>query len=222
MKQIGFFVVLLTFLSGCNGHTKFGDQNAKSGQTDTIIMVGGGCDGCELMYQGMPKEILSEHTSVGWTEGKQKLQITGKVFQLDGTTPAPYVILYYWHTDDNGLYATKQQTDAPMNAHGKLRGWVQSDAKGNYTIKTSRPAAYPNDNIPQHIHLSIKEPAIANEYYADLYFDDDPLYVNHKNKHGKIDRAGTELLQVVSEGNVQVAKHNFILGLNIPNYPIKK
>lgn len=217
--QLLLSIILLNFLTGCNGQTK---PNAKTPQNiDAKKPVGGGCEGCELMYVGMPQQILSNHISSGWTEGKQKLILTGKIFQLDGKTPAQDVIIYYWHTDDKGLYSSNSQTPKKANEHGKLRGWVKSDKDGNYTIKTSRPEAYPNDNIPQHIHLSIKEPDITNEYYADLYFDDDPLYLNHKKKYGKLDRAGTELLRVVLDNDIQIAEHNIVLGLNIPDYPTK-
>lgn len=223
MKQIfkiALFIATLNFLTDCNGQTK-SESNQNEIKTDKNKLIGGGCDGCELMYVGMPKVISSEHTSNGWTEGKHKLILTGKVFQLDGKTPASDVIIYYWHTDDKGLYSSNNQTPGQAKVHGKLRGWVKADKSGNYTIKSSRPAAYPNDNIPQHIHLSIKEPDITNEYYADLYFDDDPLYLNHKKKYGKIDRAGTELLRIVLDGNIQIAEHNIVLGLNIPDYPNK-
>jgi protocatechuate 3,4-dioxygenase beta subunit len=144
------------------------------------------------------------------------------VYHLDGKTPAPNVIVYYWHTDDKGLYSSNSETLKEVIKHGKLRGWVKSDENGNYKIKTSRPAAYPNQDNPQHIHLSIKEPDITNEYFADLYFDDDPLYMKHKKGHGKTDRAGTELLRVVLDNDIQIAEHNIVLGLNIPGYPSKK
>lgn len=223
MKQIfklGLFIATLNFLTDCNGQTKT-ESNQNEIKTDKNKLIGGGCDGCELMYVGMPKVISSEHTSNGWDEGKQKLILTGKVFQLDGRTPASDVVIYYWHTDDSGLYSSNDETSKQAKEHGKLRGWVKSDKSGNYTIKTSRPDAYPNDNIPQHIHLSIKEPDIINEYYADLYFDDDPLYLKHKKKYGKLDRAGTEILRIVLDGNIQIAEHNIVLGLNIPDYPTK-
>lgn len=219
LKRIGFLVLFISFLIGCNGHTKLENLSKSSVKTDTTAIVGGGCEGCELMYLGIPEQIESENISIGWTDGKQKLIITGNVFQLDGETPAPNVVIYYWHTDENGLYSSTNATNA--TEHGKLRGWVKSDEKGNYTIKTSRPAAYPNETIPQHIHLSIKEPTLKNEYYADLYFDDDPLYAIHQKKYGKPDRAGTELLHVVLNNSVQVARHNIILGMNIPDYPTK-
>lgn len=219
--QLGLFVILISFLTSCNRQIKHDNHTHNVTKADMEKIVGGGCDGCELMYVGMPEEIFSEHTGIGWTEGNQKLMLTGKVLQLDGKTPTPNVIIYFWHTDDNGLYSSNEQTPEQAKEHGKLRGWVKSDENGNYTIKTSRPAAYPNLDMPQHIHLSIKEPDIQNEYYADLYFDDDPLYLKHKKKYGNQDRAGTEILRVLLDKEIQVAEHNIILGLNIPYYPAK-
>ena len=214
------FLSLFNLLTACNGQTN-SNKTVRSEARNTA-MVGGGCEGCELMYVAMPTEIHSVHESPGWTSGKQKLIVTGKIFQQDGRTPAANVTVYYWHTNDQGLYATDDEKPGQALAHGRLRGWVKSDDSGNYTIKTSRPAAYPNDRIPQHIHLSIKEPDITNEYFADLYFEDDPLYPAHQKQYGRMDRAGAELLKVLQDGGIETARHNIILGLNIPNYPHKK
>lgn len=216
-----YILILVGNSSGCCGQAKSINTSEKMNQPREVHLVGGGCDGCELMYVGMPEKIFPEQSSIGWSEGKQKLIITGKIFRLDGRTPAPNVLVYYWHTDDAGLYSPADHTQAKAKRHGKLRGWVQSDQQGNYTIKTSRPSAYPQEEIPQHIHLAIREPDLKNEYYADLYFDDDPLYLKHKKKYGQENRAGTELLRVVLDGHVQIAEHNIILGLNIPHYPVE-
>lgn len=62
----------------CNGQ----QVNEKSLNRSNPI-VGGGCDGCELMYTGMPKELHATDTSPGWNEKGQKLIISGTVFQLD-------------------------------------------------------------------------------------------------------------------------------------------
>ena len=37
-----------------------------------------------------------------------------------------------------------------------------------------------------------------------------------------MDRAGTELLRVVIDKDIQIAEHNVVLGLNIPDYPSQK
>ncbi len=213
------YIISIFLLFICSAIISCKGQIRNTSQAKTNKIVGGGCEGCELMYVGMPKVILSESSTIGWTDGNQKLILRGKIFQIDGITPAQNVIVYYWHTDEQGLYSSDNQTPEKAGRHGKLRGWVKSDERGNYTIKTSRPAAYPNENIPQHIHLSIKEPNIANEYYADLYFDDDALYLGHKKKYGKADRTGTEILRILLDGKIQIAEHNIVLGLNIPDYP---
>jgi protocatechuate 3,4-dioxygenase beta subunit len=181
--------------------------------------VGSGCDGCELMYVGMPDDIKSEHTSAGWEEDGQPLMITGVVYKRDGKTPAPNVVVYYWHTNNEGLYADRPSVPTQAKPHGYLRGWIKTGSDGKYTIKTSRPAPYPNANIPAHIHLSVKEPNLPNEYYLDLFFDDDPLYLQQVKRSGRENRGGTEILRVLLQGKRQIAEHNIILGLNIPNYP---
>ncbi|MEO6069440.1 MAG: hypothetical protein ABIN57_05415 [Chitinophagaceae bacterium] len=184
--------------------------------------MGGGCDGCELMYVGTPTNINSVDTSAGWNEKGQKLLVRGTVFKLDGKTPAPDVIIYYWQTDNNGYYSPKEGMDENAKRHGHIRGWVKTGVDGTYSIYTIRPAPYPNNTMPAHIHTSIKEPNISNEYYIDEFvFDDDPLLTGAKRKALE-NRGGSGILKVLTSGDLQIAAHNIILGLHIPNYPVKE
>jgi protocatechuate 3,4-dioxygenase beta subunit len=217
---IGLLAIFFNFLTSCNGQT---NSNAvPTSKTETKELVGGGCDGCEIMFVGMPTNIRSADTSAGWTEKGQKLLVTGKVFKLDGKTPASNVIIYYWQTDNNGLYSPKQGMDEKAKRHGHIRGWVKTDENGKYSIYTIRPAPYPNENIPAHIHTSIKEPNIDNEYYIDEFvFDDDKLLTGEKRKALE-NRGGSGILRVLLNNDLQVAEHDIILGLNIPNYPNSK
>jgi len=123
LYQFGLFVILLNFLTGCNGQTKNNNQNQQATTTDTTKLVGGGCDGCEIMYVGMPTNIKSVDTSAGYSEKGQKLLVTGIVYKLDGKTPAPNVIIYYWQTDNNGYYSPKDGMDEKAKRHGHIRGW---------------------------------------------------------------------------------------------------
>jgi protocatechuate 3,4-dioxygenase beta subunit len=212
-----FFAVLIFSLTvccaGCKKNTSSLPASSQAGQAKTSSTVGGGCEGCELMYVGLPEKISSSHTSPGWTEGEHKLKITGKVLALDGKTPVSDVIVYYWHTNDDGLYTGNDVE------HGKYRGWIRTESSGDYTILTSMPTPYPGEDMPAHIHLSIKEPAIVNEYYADLYFEGDPFYKKHVLKYGKANRAGEELVQTRMKDGVLHVHHDIILGKNIPDYP---
>ena len=205
-------------MTACNGQTKTTSPIQK--QSDTKKPVGGGCDGCELMFVGMPKNISSVDTSAGWTEKGQKLLVTGKVYKTDGTTPAPNVIIYYWHTDNNGYYVPTKEMDEKAKRHGHIRGWVKTDESGSYSIYTIKPAPYPNENLPAHIHTSIKEPNVDNEYFIDEFiFADDKLLTSEKRKALE-NRGGSGIMSVSISGDLLIAKHDIILGLNIPNYPV--
>ncbi len=212
-----FSIFLFAIFLGCKEKPKTNIGIPK--QPNSKILVGGGCDGCEIMFVGMPANITSVDTSAGWAEKGQKLLVTGKVFKIDGKTPAPNVIIYYWQTNSNGLYIPKQGMDEKAKRHGYIRGWVKTDTNGSYAIYTIKPAPYPNENMPAHIHTSIKEPNIDNEYYIDEFvFDDDKLLTNEKRKALE-NRGGSGILRVLISGDMQIAEHNIILGLNIPNYP---
>lgn len=218
MKKLIFceiIIACLLFVS-CNGQT---NEQPKSRDNQ---LVGGGCDGCELMYIGMPEEIHSIDTSSGWYEKGQKLIVSGTVFQLDGKTPAKDVIIYYWQTDNNGYYSPEPGMDERTKRHGHIRGWVKTDENGKYTIKTIRPAPYPNDVLPAHIHLSVKEPDVKNEYYTDeINFDGDKLLIPHFKKYPPENRGGSGVVKIIIKDSLQLASHNIILGLNIPDYPGK-
>lgn len=223
MKQIihyGFLAFLFGILTSCNGQTKQTTSNSGRGIENSGI-VGGPFENGEFLYIGMPENINSVDTSAGWTQNGQKFLITGTIYKLDGKTPAPNVILYYYHTDINGVYANKQGLDRRVVRHGYIRGWVKSDVNGKYAIYTVRPASYPNSNIEAHIHPAIKEPNIDKEYYIDEFvFDDDKLLTGEKRKRLE-NRGGSGILRVLKQGDLQIAEHNIILGLNIPNYPEK-
>lgn len=182
--------------------------------------VGGGCDGCKAMYAGMPRSFSSTDTSAGWATARQKLLITGRVLQRDGRKPAPGIVLYYWHTDERGYYTPRPGQPEDARKHGYLRGWVKTDAAGRYAIYTSRPAPYPGEQMPAHIHVVVKEPHL-NEYWIDDWvFDDDPLLTTAERKK-MVGRGGSGVLRVLKDKNVQVAIDDIVLGLNIPHHPAR-
>lgn len=76
--------------------------------------------------------------------------------------------------------------------------------------------------MPAHIHLSIKEPDIENEYYTDeINFDDDKLLIPYSRKNKFENRGGSGIVRVLLKDSLQIAEHDIVLGLNIPNYPKK-
>jgi protocatechuate 3,4-dioxygenase beta subunit len=180
-------------------------------------LVGGGCDGCELMFEGMPKELSWRTTVAGEKEAGTPLVVRGVVYQGDGKTPAPGVILYVYQADSEGRYSPAAG-QVQGRRHGRLRGWMKTGADGRYELRTIRPAPYPGQAIPAHIHPVIKEPD-KNEYYLDEFvFDDDPLLTKEK-RAGLEGRGGSGVMKVAKDRKgVATGRRDIVLGRNIPNY----
>jgi protocatechuate 3,4-dioxygenase beta subunit len=180
-------------------------------------LVGGPCQGCEAIYEYGDKFLNSVDTLPGFITSNQKIKISGTIYKKDGKTPAKDVILYAYHTDEKGIYPKRSSSKGWERRHGYLRGWIKTDASGNYSFYTNKPASYPKTSLPQHIHITVKEPD-KNEYYiSDVYFSNDPnLTDDIKNK--KNHRGGNSIVKLRENGQLLEAKRDIILGLHIPNY----
>jgi protocatechuate 3,4-dioxygenase beta subunit len=179
--------------------------------------VGGPCEGCEAIYEYGNKTLKSIDTFPQFNNLPNPIKISGTVYQNDGLTPASGIILYVYHTDNKGVYPSNNNSKGWERRHGYLRAWLKTDERGKYTFYTSRPASYPNSTIPQHIHITVKEPD-KNEYYVeDFYFKDDP-HITKNILNRKQARGGSGVIFLYPENNIQSAERTIILGLNIPNY----
>lgn len=181
-------------------------------------LVGGGCEGCEGMFEGIPNQLAWETMIHQPGEPGEPLEISGTIFQTDGKTPAPNVILYVYQTDAQGLYTPSAGATGWTKRHGHLRGWMKTNARGQYKFRTIKPRPYPGDRIPAHIHPTIKEPD-KNEYYIDEYrFADDPLLTaSERAREEKRGGSGIIELRKDSQG-VWRGRRDLVLGQNIPNY----
>ncbi len=202
---------LLLFAFSCRNNT----ASTATGKPNRF--VNDSCDGCNLIYDGMPADLSWTDTLPDWSQSK-KMIVSGKVFMPDGKTPAPDVIIYFYHTDSTGMYRPAPgQTQGKM--HGAIRGWVKTNDKGEYKIFTNHPAPYPNSNIPAHIHPVVKEPG-TNEYYIDeLEFDEDTL-LTKELRQKRENRGGSGICELVLDGKgYQYCRRDIVLGANIPGYP---
>ncbi|HEX4875052.1 MAG TPA: hypothetical protein VFV31_00165 [Chitinophagaceae bacterium] len=213
-------LMLLFWLTACNSQTRPARPDK-----DKQPAVGGSFENREFTYYGIPKNFSARDTSPGWKEEGQKILLTGTIYQADGKTPAPGVLLYYYHTNTAGRYEHKpeEQRSMPPNeqgqTHGYIRGWVKTDSAGKYFIYTTRPGTYPTRDAPAHVHATIKEPNTINEYYIDDFvFDDDEL-VNTAYRKKMENRCGSGVVKLVQQDNLWIGERNIILGLHIPGYP---
>lgn len=194
--------------------------NSKNKQVATDIKVGGNCEGCEAIYESpVPFEALG-HTDTlpGFKEQGPKIEISGTIFQQDGRTPAPGIILYLYHTDQDGKYSGGSNESEWSKRHGYIRGWLKTDSNGFYKFYTLVPASYPNTTILKHIHPTIKEPGKTAYWIDDFVFDDDP-FLTEKERNKRHPVAGSGVLVTRKEDGILKANRNIILGLNVKDYP---
>ncbi|WP_206483313.1 hypothetical protein [Thalassotalea sp. G2M2-11] len=174
-------------------------------------VIGGPCQGCELVFVGMPKQLSTESTIGPANEKGEKMTVNGKVYQLNGM-PAKGIVVYAYQTNAEGFYPKS------TTKHGGLRGWALTDNKGRYSFSTVRPAAYPKRGIPQHIHLHVIEPNKGTYYIDDVTFNDDPL-LTQQYKQSRPCRAGCGFS--TPEKNTQgvwTVNRDIFLGKGIPDY----
>ncbi len=191
-------------------------QSKTSPKTETKL-VGGGCEGCEAIYEYGDLKLTAIDTLPTFGDREPKLKITGTVFQKDGKTPAENVILYIYHTNREGFYEKKGDEKGWARRHGFIRGWIITGKDGKYTFYTFRPAAYPDGSEPEHIHLTVKEPG-TNEYYLDDYvFEDDPLLTRERRERLR-NRGGSGIVTPKTVNGMLTIDRDIVLGKNIPDY----
>ena len=149
-------------------------------------VLGGPCEGCELVFAGQPAEIAAQASIAPVGEPGEPLQIDGVVSDRNGK-PAAGIIIYAYQTDARGHYPRAE------TRHGRLRGWARSDAEGRFRFDTIRPASYPETDIPQHVHLHVIEPGRGTYYIDDLVFSDDPLLTSRQRTQILRGRGGNGL-----------------------------
>ncbi|WP_276482831.1 hypothetical protein [Paraflavitalea pollutisoli] len=208
-----FYVFLLTQLLGLSAC-------AQPAQRKAFSMP---CEGCEAIYESpVPFEQLNAvDTLPDFSEAGPKMLVTGVIYEYDGKTPARNVVLYIYHTDQRGLYATRGGETGWVKRHGYIRGWIRTGADGRYAFYTLRPAAYPNDKIPAHIHPVIREADMQPYYVDEWLFDDDPL-LTPEERAKQPGYGGSGIVRTSNRNDLLIATRDIVLGAGIPGYPIKK
>ncbi len=154
-------------LGACGSRAAPG-QAVRSGQVRPDLY---NCEGCEASEERSPDGMPSRTRLAAADEPGERLILTGRVLTADGATPVEGVVIYAHHTNADGLYANGTPGAQWSSRHGRLRGWVRSDAQGRYRFDTIKPAPYPGMTMPAHIHLYVKEPGRRPYYIDDVVFE---------------------------------------------------
>lgn len=178
----------------------------------------GSCEGCEAVFEYGERELTPTDTLPDFNYEGDKLKITGTIYLPDGKTPAENVILYIYHTNQNGIYKAKENSTGWEKRHGYIRGWIKTGADGNYTFYSLKPGIYPNRSQPAHIHPTILEPN-GKYYWLDSYFfAGDPVLEDFEHLSSTPRGGGSNILKLRKEGDLLVGERDFILGENVPGY----
>ncbi|MFT5424958.1 MAG: protocatechuate 3,4-dioxygenase beta subunit [Phycisphaerales bacterium] len=124
----------------------------------------------------------------GIDEPGERVILRGRVFEIDGVTPAGGVLLYAYQTDANGVYRKEGGETGNGRRHGVLRGWLRTDESGSYEIRTIRPAPYPSHSEPAHVHVTLEAPGRPEHWVKTLWFAGDDLIP--EEEQGLSDAAG--------------------------------
>ena len=202
---------ILSLLPSC--HEK--DFNT-SGSADK--QVGGRCEDCEIFYVDMPS-VFSWETQINQQdEPGEKIEISGVIYRHDGITPAEGIILYLYQTNHTGYYTPSANQNTASKRHGRLRGWLKTNERGEYKFRTIKPGIYPDSTVPAHIHPIIKEPG-KSIYYIDDYVFEGEYKVDQAYRNKEEKRCGSGIIPIQKNtANVWIGKRDLILGLNIPQY----
>ena len=217
MKLISILYLLINLFSlqACSQNSPQGP----GGESKTKKRIGGPCEGCAAVFESpVPLDKLSWiDTLPDFNEPGPKMMISGTIYQADGKTPAPGVVLFIYHTDQGGEYTNKYNDKGWARSQGYIRGWMKTNEKGQYRFYTLMPASYPNSTAIKHIHPTIKEPG-KNEYWIDEFiFDDDPFLTADRRKEHQ-QRGGDGLIKLKNINGILLGERNIYLGKNIPDY----
>jgi len=165
------------------------------------------------IYDYSENELNNTDTIPGFETKQNKLKITGIIYESDGVTPAKDVILFIEQADDNGDYQIKTKDNKRYMHH---RGWVKTNAEGQYTFYTFVPGAaidpitFPRRRGLKKIYPIIKEPGKPEYDINAFLFEDDPLLTKSCRK--RLKRKGIDsILKPERQGDILVVTRDIVL-----------
>lgn len=130
-----------------------------------------------------PEDVSWKSVLTPTSDRDQPMIISGTVYQSDGKTPAPNILIYFYHTDSEGYYNRKRPGE-PL--HGHFRGWMLTDAKGRYEFSSIKPASYPNRTQSAHVHMTLTGVNFKEDSIDSILFDGDKFITSEeRNSAGK-------------------------------------
>lgn len=204
-----FTYIFLLFIFSCGNSQQTSDKNYK------LI---GNCEGCEAVFEYGDMTLNSVDTLPDFSDKGEKIKITGTIFRSDGKTPAEGVILYVYHTNQEGIYQPGENAEGWGKRHGYIRGWMKTGADGKYSFYTLKPGTYPDRSLPAHIHATILEPDGRYYWLGSYHFEGDPLLTKKEINPPSPRGGSTGLIKLKNQNDIKTGNRDIILGKNVPGY----
>ncbi len=168
------------------------------------------CEGCEAVADRDPATLPAHLVLAPPDEPGEPLRLSGRVISADGN-PVAGVVVYAHQTNAAGLYANGTPETEWSRRHGRLRGWVKTGPDGRYSFATIKPAPYPNDTMPAHIHLFIGEPGRRPYYIDDVVFEGE-FGVTDAYRNAQELRGGSGIVRLVrASDGIWLAHRDIVL-----------
>ena len=168
------------------------------------------CEGCEGVFERDADTLEATARMASEAEPGQRLTIDGTVYRTDGITPAEGVVIYAYQTNAEGRYANGSAETEWSRRHGNLRGWVRTGQSGRYSFETIKPAPYPGQTMPAHIHFTILEPGRQPYWIDDIVFEGE-FGVTPAYRAGMTNKGGNGIVPLHSEGDKVFVTRDIIL-----------
>jgi len=139
-----------------------------------VFSVGLAAVPVSLACSGHQTEAQSQHPSaidiVTPQEPGTRIHLSGTIFDANGK-PVPGVKIFLYHTDATGYYSRPVNNPRQARLHGTL--W--SNALGQYSFHTIKPAPYGDVTSPppMHIHVHLQPPDLPDHFVESFYFEGD-------------------------------------------------
>jgi protocatechuate 3,4-dioxygenase, beta subunit len=185
-------IAILPFISACNRTSPAKALDQQSPKTTMPDLYQ--CEGCEGALEREPNVLGWQTQIAAKGEPGDALVFEGVVYQPDAKTPAPNVVLYAYQTNADGLYANGSNESIWSRRHGRLRGWIKTGADGRYRFTSIKPAPYPNDILPAHVHITVLEPGRRPYWIDDIVFDGE-FGVTEKYRKSMINKGGNGIVK---------------------------